>query len=416
MLTFQEAQKKCKELSPHPCAGKGITKDFLLSFLTKNQVTYPVQKEIQEHNPEFYAAIKPYVNLMPDFRPARTMKYMKEEPQNNWHLIYDELNALSYQADHIDVMEDINSDIRKRITPYVEKRELLKEFFFTYPALTWLMTKIFSSRIIFPLLIASGMYLDYIPNEKINDDITSFIRDKETAEKLYNRVPYTIDINILSFLHAISEGNIGHVYWFLVSRKINMEKYRFDILTYGIRSDNHFILSLLLDHIQSTKLNSNLITIAVSYSPETMHVLLKDRRMDPMVNKNAPLLKAIREKREDIVKILLSNDRVDPSIPNNLVIQKAATSSPKIIELLLEDKRVDPTVNDYQLLYYGTAYLPLTTTKMIIDHPQIDPQIALNIIFESAVIHDRIDIVDDILSNPNINLSEVSQISLEAAV
>lgn len=66
---------------------------------------------------------------------------------------------------------------------------------------------------------------------------------------------------------------------------------------------------------------------------------------DPSVRSNAPLRHAVAEGRTDIVRLLLSDKRVDPADQGNYAICAAAELGyVEIIRLLLADGRVDTTV------------------------------------------------------------------------
>ena len=58
----------------------------------------------------------------------------------------------------------------------------------------------------------------------------------------------------------------------------------------------------------------------------------------------------------ELVKLLLSDPRVDPSADNNFAIKKAAENGHyKIVKLLLNDPRVDPSVEVFNSLLNALA-------------------------------------------------------------
>lgn len=58
------------------------------------------EERIQEHDPEFYQQIVPYIKMMPDFRPQETIKKFKVEPQNNWDVLLHELESIGLNEDY----------------------------------------------------------------------------------------------------------------------------------------------------------------------------------------------------------------------------------------------------------------------------------------------------------------------------
>lgn len=165
------------------------------------------EEKIKEHDPDFYEAIKPHVNTMPDFRPHDTLKNFKVEPQNNWRLIYQELESIGMNNEHMDLLSVINQGKEKELKRYVYNDRLISEFFFSYPALTWLMLKVSSRDVIVPLLITQGLYLNDIP---FNEEYIEYIRDLKTAKQL--RLLYS---DIINDENVANENPLtsGHFYW-----------------------------------------------------------------------------------------------------------------------------------------------------------------------------------------------------------
>ena len=159
------------------------------------------EEKIQEHDPVFYEGIRPHVPFMPDFRPPETMKYMKMEPQLNWCVIYSELEAMAYDKDALEFIEMVNDEdpyvvfrtiningvLINRFEYYAyERSDITENFFALYPALTWLLLRIGNEKIMKPLFISQGLYLNEI-NIDVND--VEYIKDEETARKIIEEFP-----------------------------------------------------------------------------------------------------------------------------------------------------------------------------------------------------------------------------------
>lgn len=72
-----------------------------------------------------------------------------------------------------------------------------------------------------------------------------------------------------------------------------------------------------------------------------IETMLNNPSFDPVIN-NYGIRKASKEGYIEIVKVLLSNPKVDPSVNNNEAIQMASNNGHvEIIKLLLNDPRVD---------------------------------------------------------------------------
>lgn len=137
------------------------------------------EKKLQEYNPELYEAVIPYIDLVPDFRPEETKKRMKEEKQDNWGRLVNELEAIAYNEEHNAILSMINSGEKLQLEKWIDSKEIISDFLFSYPVLSWLMLQVSPRSTIVPLLISQGKYLKHIPLRK--DDI-SYIRDIKTAK------------------------------------------------------------------------------------------------------------------------------------------------------------------------------------------------------------------------------------------
>lgn len=104
---------------------------------------------------------------------------MKEEKQDNWGRLVNELEAIAYNEEHNAILSMINSGEKLQLEKWIDSKEIISDFLFSYPVLSWLMLQVSPRSTIVPLLISQGKYLKHIPLRK--DDI-SYIRDIKTAK------------------------------------------------------------------------------------------------------------------------------------------------------------------------------------------------------------------------------------------
>lgn len=175
------------------------------------------QRKIHDHDPQFHDATLSYINQMPDFRPKETQKHMKTEEQDNWERISHEMEAISYNQEHIDFLNMINGGNKEELDKWIDSKEIIEEFFFSYPALSWLMFHISPPCTIIPLFILQGKNLDQITMKK---EYINYIRNEETAKTL--RYLYPSIITDEEIIQRGKENHLktGYLYW-LISGSFN---------------------------------------------------------------------------------------------------------------------------------------------------------------------------------------------------
>lgn len=93
------------------------------------------------------------------------------------------------------------------------------------------------------------------------------------------------------------------------------------------------------------------ITLACNHGrTDVVRLLLADGRANPGVQESYPLALACNHSVE-LIHLLLSDERVDPSACDNRAIRVAASwGSPDVVRLLLSDKRVNARASDNDAL------------------------------------------------------------------
>lgn len=76
--------------------------------------------------------------------------------------------------------------------------------------------------------------------------------------------------------------------------------------------------------------------------------MLQDPRVDPTINDNLPLRKAVNHGNHKVTELLLQDPRVDPSsISEDLLFNPCYYWWPRTLDALLNDPRINPSVNDF---------------------------------------------------------------------
>lgn len=106
-----------------------------------------------------------------------------------------------------------------------------------------------------------------------------------------------------------------------------------------------------------------------------VEMVLKQPGVNPAVNGNAPILKAALAGHDEVVRLLLADQRVDPREALSL-----ATSARHVetVRLLLSDPRVDPTENNYSVLRYAASNYDIEIVALFLADNRVDPS-AINL-------------------------------------
>ena len=428
----------------------------------------PEEEEIYKHDRDLYYAIKPFVSSIPDFRPQETIRMMRgtyvdeefiPEPQRNWRLVRDELVAIGYNADHMDILEGINQD-----EIIVKNKEILSDFLLSYPALVWLLFHTGHEYTILALLILHGVkglpsyYLDLLRTIETLD-LVKYIEDKDTAKFIYDILPMSISPTSFNFwfkrgmlpyilfaiqdpsLHlfpkyldvavknnyyditkalledgrinpknsdalviAVSLGLPEILSSLLEDKRVDPRDYNGKLLEYAILSGRVNIVRILLEDGRINPKDSNALAIAVDRDlPHILSFLLEDKRIDP---RDDLLESAVMDRSANIVRVLLEDGRIDPTARNNHILHVAFRKGYSFtIKILLSDERVKRTV-DHDIFMAAIAYGDSEIVRMLLDNPRIDPGENDNDALGAAIYYyDRI-IVEDLLNDPRIIVTE----------
>ena len=102
---------------------------------------------------------------------------------------------------------------------------------------------------------------------------------------------------------------------------------------------------------------------------EVVKILLSDKRVDPTADDNYAFQWASEYGQVEVVKILLSDKRVDPTAGNNLAIRVAsANGHVEVVKILLSDKRVVPSADDNAAIRWASANGHVEVVKILYQH------------------------------------------------
>jgi len=140
-------------------------------------------------------------------------------------------------------------------------------------------------------------------------------------------------------------------------------------------------------------------------STEIVKLLLSDKRVDPSVSSNVAIQEAAIQGNLEMFNLLFTDPRVDPSDKENVAIQLACElDHPKIVSQLLQDPRVDPTEDSNYALFAAAHRGFKEVIQILINSGKIDSSVFLQAA-EIAEKQGHQDVVQ-FLQNPKNNQSE----------
>lgn len=112
------------------------------------------------------------------------------------------------------------------------------------------------------------------------------------------------------------------------------------------------------------------------------------------------ILRACELGRYAVVRQLLQDPRVNPSVKGNGPLLAAVTKRhSEIVELLLQDSRVDPTANGNCVFSYSVGYGWFPVVKLLLQNVHVQKTVNYNDAIKIAAEYGYLDIVDYLLKN-----------------
>ena len=128
---------------------------------------------------------------------------------------------------------------------------------------------------------------------------------------------------------------------------------------------------------------------------------LLNQGFDPSANDNYTIRLASRYGFTDVVKLLLSDSRVDLSTDDNEAIHLASNyGHTEIVKLLMSDPRVDPSDNEAIRLASRNGHIEIV--KLLLGDPRVDPSANDNYAIRWASFNDYTEIVKLLMSDTRV--------------
>ncbi len=128
-----------------------------------------------------------------------------------------------------------------------------------------------------------------------------------------------------------------------------------------------YSILIKLDPSKSYWLSNALLSAAKNKNNLAIKVLLTDQRADPSADDNSAIRKASENGHTEVVKLLLEDKRVDPSVDNNYAIRWASIKGHiEIMKLLIEDQRVDPSADNNYAIRWASVRGHLEVVKLLL--------------------------------------------------
>jgi ankyrin repeat protein len=142
---------------------------------------------------------------------------------------------------------------------------------------------------------------------------------------------------------------------------------------------------------------------------DVVRLLLSDHRLDPSFENNQAIIEAANNGNMVLFKLLLEDPRVDPSDQSNLALISAASRGhDDILQLLLQDPRVDPSDQDNEAIIEAVRdFSDLITVKILLADPRVDPSDQKNqAIIEAVQDYSDLETFKILLADPRVDPSD----------
>ena len=149
---------------------------------------------------------------------------------------------------------------------------------------------------------------------------------------------------------------------------------------------------------------------------EVVRKLLEDPRVDPTVNDNWAIQVASDNGHLEVVRLLLADPRVDPSADDNWAIRQASENDHlEVVRLLLADPRVDPSVDDNWVIRQASENGQTEIVRLLLADPRVDPSDKDNWAIRRASENGQTEVVRLLLADPRVDPSDKDNYALRQA-
>lgn len=117
---------------------------------------------------------------------------------------------------------------------------------------------------------------------------------------------------------------------------------------------------------------------------DILRMLVGDKRFNPAISGNYALRFMVDVEDEEIVKLLLADKRVDADL-NDLLLSAVRCGRVESCKILLSDERIDPSHNKSKALRHAAKNGKSRITKLLLEDGRADPCAKIGKAFENAV-------------------------------
>ncbi|KAI8891857.1 hypothetical protein BC833DRAFT_613161 [Globomyces pollinis-pini] len=110
--------------------------------------------------------------------------------------------------------------------------------------------------------------------------------------------------------------------------------------------------------------------------PNHLKVLLSDARLDPTQNDNGCFIRLVHSLNIQCVKLLMKDSRIDPCCRNHMAIKWTSCKEygDQILDVILQDQRVDPSINNNEPLFLACSNGRYKSVRLLVNHPKFNPK------------------------------------------
>ena len=199
---------------------------------------------------------------------------------------------------------------------------------------------------------------------------------------------------------ASEQGNTKLVRFLLLQDTVDPGAKNNEAIRLASEYGHKDVVKILLEHSETDKRinpaakDNEAIKVASDHGHEdVVKILLEhskdDKRIDPAANDNEaiklvcgknignrPASRTGEVINLNVIKVLLEDDRVDPSVEDDLAIRTAAEEgAAHIVELLLKNERVNPAAKNNEAFRQAVRYGHEDTVKILLEHSKKDNRI-----------------------------------------
>ncbi len=150
---------------------------------------------------------------------------------------------------------------------------------------------------------------------------------------------------------------------------------------------------------------------------DILALLLKDGREDPSKNFSYSIVLASEKNYHEIIKLLLNDGRADPSEYTNKSIKVASKNGYlKIMRLLLTDGRADPSANNNYTIKVASENGYLEIVKLLLADKRVDPSFENNYAIKITSKMGRLEIVKLLLDDDRVDPTANNKALTDASI